>query len=124
MKFLDKKQDSVWWGHLHWLAVLEQQGSFTAAAAHLGVSKAAMSQRMSELERAVGTPLIQRTTRSVRLTELGQQLVEDTRDAFEQIAQTFVQAKDTAGEPRGLLRVTAPVALALIDLTCSSKQTT
>ena len=112
MKFLDKKQDSVWWGHLHWLAVLEQQGSFTAAAAHLGVSKAAMSQRMSELERAVGSPLIQRTTRSVRLTELGQHLVEETRDAFEQIAQTFVQAKDVAGEPRGLLRVTAPVALA------------
>ena len=112
MKFLDKRSDNVWWSHLHWLAVLDQQGSYTAAAAYLGVSKAAMSQRVSELERAVGSPLVQRTTRSVRLTELGQHLVEETREAFEHIAQTFVQAKDAAGEPRGLLRVTAPVALA------------
>ena len=112
MKYLDKRSANVWWSHLHWLAVLEQQGSYTAAAAHLGVSKAAMSQRVSELERAVGTPLVQRTTRSVRLTELGQRLVEDTREAFDHIAQTFVQAKDAAGEPRGLLRMTAPVALA------------
>jgi DNA-binding transcriptional LysR family regulator len=112
MKYLDKRSANVWWSHLHWLAVLEQQGSFTAAAAHLGVSKAAMSQRVSELERAVGIPLVQRTTRSVRLTEVGQHLVEDTREAFDHIAQTFVQAKDAAGEPRGLLRITAPVALA------------
>jgi len=112
MKNLDKKQDGVWWAHLHGLAMLAQHGSFTAAAERLGISKAAMSQRMAELEGAVGAPLIQRTTRSVRLTELGLQLVADTRDAFEHIAQTFVQAKDAAGEPRGLIRVTAPVALA------------
>ena len=39
------------WQHLHWLSVLAQQGSYTAAAARLGVSKAAMSQRIAELER-------------------------------------------------------------------------
>ncbi|MFA7558825.1 MAG: LysR family transcriptional regulator, partial [Hydrogenophaga sp.] len=37
------------WGHVHWLAVLHQQGSYTAAAARLGVSKAAVSQRIAEL---------------------------------------------------------------------------
>ena len=98
------------WGHFHWLGVLAQQGSYTAAAARLGVSKAAVSQRIAELERTAGVPLVQRTTRSVRLTEAGQRLVDDTRASFEHIAQSFSQVRDLAGEPRGLLRVTAPVA--------------
>ncbi|MEO0003475.1 MAG: HTH-type transcriptional regulator DmlR [Pseudomonadota bacterium] len=100
------------WGHLHWLTVLSQQGSFTAAAERLGVSKAAMSQRVAELERVAGVALVRRTTRSVRLTEAGQRLVDDTRGAFEQIAQSFAQVRDLAGTPRGLVRVTAPVAFA------------
>lgn len=100
------------WGHVHWLAVLHQQGSYTAAAARLGVSKAAVSQRIAELERQAGVPLVQRTTRSVRLTEAGQRLVDDTQQAFEHITQSFAQVRDLAGAPRGLVRVTAPVALA------------
>ena len=100
------------WGHLHWLVVLAQKGSFTAAAERLGVSKAAMSQRVAELERVAGVALVRRTTRSVRLTEAGQRLVDDTRASFEQIAESFAQVRDLAGLPRGLLRVTAPVALA------------
>ena len=100
------------WSHFHWLGVLAQQGSYTAAAARLGVSKAAVSQRMAELERLAGVALVQRTTRSVRLTEAGQRLVDDTRASFEHIAQCFSQVRDAAGAPHGLLRVTAPVAFA------------
>lgn len=100
------------WRHCHWLIVLSEQGSYTAAAARLGVSKAAMSQRMAELERIAGVTLVQRTTRSVRLTDAGQRLVDQTRAAFEQISQSFAQVRDLAETPRGLLRVTAPVALA------------
>ncbi|WP_299511424.1 LysR family transcriptional regulator [uncultured Limnohabitans sp.] len=100
------------WTHLHWLSVLAQQGSYTAAAARLGVSKAAMSQRIAELERAAKVTLVQRTTRSLRLTEAGQKLVDDTRASFEQIEQSFAQVRDLAQQPGGLIRVTAPVALA------------
>jgi DNA-binding transcriptional LysR family regulator len=100
------------WSHCHWLTVLAEQGSYTAAAARLGVSKAAMSQRIAELERVAGVTLVQRTTRSVRLTEAGQRLVDQTRAAFEQISQSFAQVRDLAEAPQGLLRVTAPVALA------------
>ncbi|MFM2450918.1 MAG: hypothetical protein RIS44_3368 [Pseudomonadota bacterium] len=100
------------WHHLYWLSVLAQQGSYTAAAARLGVSKAAMSQRIADLERAARVPLVQRTTRSVRLTEAGQRLVDDTRASFEQIEHSFAQVRDLAGVPSGLLRVTAPVAFA------------
>ena len=107
----DQKTPELW-SHCHWLTVLAEQGSYTAAATRLGVSKAAMSQRIAELERIAGVPLVQRTTRSVRLTEAGQRLVDQTRAAFEQISQSFAQVRDLAGAPQGLLRVTAPVALA------------
>ena len=107
----DQKTPELW-SHCHWLTVLAEQGSYTAAATRLGVSKAAMSQRIAELERIAGVPLVQRTTRSVRLTEAGQRLVDQTRAAFEQISQSFAQVRGLAGAPQGLLRVTAPVALA------------
>ena len=109
---MDMQKIEALWAHLHWLIVLEQQGSFTAAAARLGVSKASMSQRIAELERAAGVTLVRRTTRSVRLTEAGQRLVDDTRAPFEQIAHSFSGVRDLADVPRGVLRVTAPVALA------------
>jgi len=109
---MKEQKVSALWAHLHWLSVLAQQGSYTAAAARLGVSKAAMSQRIAELERAAKVSLVQRTTRSVRLTEAGQKLVDDTHAAFEQIEHSFAQVRDLADQPSGLIRVTAPVALA------------
>ncbi len=105
-----KKVESLW-SHLHWLGVLAETGSFTAAAGRLGVSKAAMSHRVSELEQATGVPLVRRTTRSVRLTEAGQHLVDATRSSFAEIERNFAGVKDMAGAPRGLVRVTVPVAL-------------
>ncbi|WP_126285627.1 LysR family transcriptional regulator [Burkholderia stagnalis] len=99
------------WPHIHSLTVLAASGSFTAAAQRLGISKAAMSQRIADLERAAGVPLVRRTTRSVRLTEAGQTLVDSTREAYETIGLHFARVKEMAGEPRGLVRVTAPVAL-------------
>lgn len=99
------------WSHVHWLGALCDAGSYTAAAQRLSVSKAAVSQRITELERAAGVPLVQRTTRSVRLTPAGQQLVDHTRAAFEQIERSFSGVRDLAATPRGVLRITAPVAL-------------
>jgi DNA-binding transcriptional LysR family regulator len=109
---MDERRVETLWSHLHWLTVLGTLGSFTAAAHRLGVSKAAMSARVAELERAAGVQLVLRTTRSVRLTEAGQQLADATRGAFEGIATAFAGIKDLAAAPRGLLRLTAPVALA------------
>ena len=99
------------WTHAHLLTVIAQTGSFTKAAQRLEWSKAAVSQRLAELERAVGVTLVQRTTRSVRLTDAGQRLVDDTAEAFAHIARSLGSVRDLAGQPRGLVRVTAPVAL-------------
>jgi DNA-binding transcriptional LysR family regulator len=109
---MDRQQTEALWTPLYWLTVLGTQGSYTAAARRLGVSKAAMSQRIADLERAAGVALVRRTTRSVQLTEAGARLVENTRDAFEQIAVGFSGVRDLADAPSGMLRITAPVAYA------------
>lgn len=96
---------------LHLLSVLAQTRSYTQAARRLGISKASASTRIGDLERAAGVPLVRRTTRSVGLTEAGLQLVSETQAAFERIEQSFAGVRDLAGSPRGLVRVTAPVAL-------------
>src|SRR5881392_62126 len=96
---------------LHLLTVLAETRSYTQAARRLGISKASVSSRIAELERAAGVPLVRRTTRSVGLTQAGQQLTDETRAAFERITQSFAGIRDLAGTPRGLVRVTAPVAL-------------
>jgi DNA-binding transcriptional LysR family regulator len=103
--------DAPVFADLHLLTVLAQTRSYTQAARRLGVSKATVSLRIAELERAAGVPLVRRTTRSVGLTQAGQQLVEETQAAFERIAHSFAAVRDLAGSPRGLVRVTAPVAL-------------
>jgi len=99
------------WGQLHTLNVIAQLGSFTKAAQRLGLSKAAVSQRISELERAMGQTLVARTTRSVRLSEAGQRLVDDTAGPLAQITRSLGASRDAVGQPRGLLRISAPVAL-------------
>ena len=108
---MNERKIEALWSHVHWLTVLSASGSYTAAAQRLGVSKAAMSSRIAELERAAGLPLVRRTTRSVRLTEAGQQLVDATRSAFAQIEHSFAGVRDLAATPSGVLRLTAPVAL-------------
>ncbi|OXI43854.1 LysR family transcriptional regulator [Burkholderia aenigmatica] len=109
---MDTQKVEALWMHLHWLSVLAEQGSYTAAATRLGVSKAAMSQRIAELERVAGVALVQRTTRSVRFTEAGRRLVEETRMEFERIATSFANVREMAEVVRGTVRVTAPVAFA------------
>lgn len=96
---------------LHLLTVLAATRSFTEAARRLSVSKASASMRISELERSAGVLLVRRTTRSVGLTEAGQQLVNDMLPAFGRISESYTAVKDLVGTPRGLVRVTAPVAL-------------
>ena len=96
---------------LHLLTVLAATRSFTETARRLGLSKASASTRISELERSAGVLLVRRTTRSVGLTEAGQQLVNDMQPAFKRISESYTAARDLVGTPRGLVRITAPVAL-------------
>ena len=96
---------------LHLLTILAATKSFTETARRLGVSKASASMRISELERVAGVLLVRRTTRSVSLTEAGQQMVSGMQPAFDRIVESYTAARDLVGTARGLVRLTAPVAL-------------
>ncbi|MGL4289509.1 MAG: LysR substrate-binding domain-containing protein [Phreatobacter sp.] len=86
--------------------------SFTAAARALGQPLATVSRRIAELEHALGARLIQRTTRSLALTDLGRRYHEHGRRIVEELdaARTLVAGATDA--PSGSLRITAPVILA------------
>lgn len=85
------------------LAVAEEH-NFRAAADRLGVTRSAVSQGVRRLEDVLGTALVMRTTRSVRLTEAGEQLLERLSQPLGDISAAF---EDVLAEraPRGLLRV-------------------
>ena len=87
-------------------------GSFTRAAEHLGLAKTRVSAAVLQLERSVGTRLLQRTTRSVRLSPDGAALLERARslllDAEE--LRTFFQSTPSALS--GRVRLDLPVRLA------------
>ncbi|WP_407296558.1 LysR family transcriptional regulator [Stutzerimonas zhaodongensis] len=83
--------------------------SFTQAAASLGMQKSTVSRRVVQLEERLGVRLIHRTTRRLRLTEVGQAYYERCR----QIMLDFAEAEQTVMQlqqaPTGLLRITAPI---------------
>ncbi len=95
---------------IYLLTVVSQTRSFTQAARRLGISKASVSGRIHDLERSLGLPLVRRTTRSVSMTEAGQLLVSGAQNAFGALYDSVNAARQTMDEPRGLVRVSAPVA--------------
>jgi len=96
---------------LHLLTIIAETRSFTQSAARLGISKASVSVRIQDLERSAGVALVRRSTRSVVLTPAGQKLVEDMRSPLASIHRSFNEIRELAGVPRGLVRMTVPVAL-------------
>lgn len=84
--------------------------SFTAAAQRLGISPSAASQAVRTLEKRLGTLLLHRSTRSIRLTEAGSEYLARVRPALTELQAA---ARDVAGRhlaPSGPLRLTVPRA--------------
>ena len=97
------------------LAVAEHR-NFRRAAAELGVTPSAVSQAVRTLEARIGAPLFTRTTRSVGLTEAGQQFLSRAKPAFEEIIAASALARDLGQRPSGLLRLAVPRAVVPILL--------
>jgi DNA-binding transcriptional LysR family regulator len=94
-------------GLSEFLAVADH-ASFRAAAAQLGVTRAAVSQAVRALEDRLGRRLFQRTTRSIALTDAGSELLATLRPAADQIGHTLDQLAGDADRPVGHLRLTVP----------------
>ncbi len=94
-------------GLREFVAVVEQ-GGFTAAADALDVSASFVSRRVKHLEQQLGTRLLHRTTRTVRLTEMGRMYYERSREILDRLEALESDMADLQQRPKGLVRMTAP----------------
>jgi DNA-binding transcriptional LysR family regulator len=87
-----------------------EAGSFTGAARLLGMPKTTVSRRIAELEREVGIRLLQRTTRSLNMTDAGRLYYEESSRGLRAIENANLRLADARAEPSGTICVSAPVA--------------
>lgn len=91
-------------------------GGFGRAGRVSGRSKATLSRRVTELELSLGVRLIERGSKSLRLTDEGQALYERTSGLLNEIAEARDAVVLGASTPRGRLRISAPVVFAHVAL--------
>lgn len=93
-------------------AEVVNQGSYTQAAIRLGLSKAHLSQQVKQLESHLGKPLLVRNTRNMRLTSAGQLLYNQAQKLQGFWQQTTHLLEEEQQGLEGVIRCTAPVAVA------------
>jgi DNA-binding transcriptional LysR family regulator len=86
-------------------------GSFTAAAQRLGLPKSSVSARVARLEARLGTRLLERSTRKLRLTPVGARYHEHARRVLLELEQASAAVDRFRAQPSGLLRVSASVVM-------------
>jgi DNA-binding transcriptional LysR family regulator len=88
-------------------AAVVRVGSFTRAAAQLGVTQSALSQTVRALERRLDLKLLNRTTRSLSTTEAGERLFQAVGPRFADIEAELAVLGELRGKPAGSVRITA-----------------
>ena len=86
-----------------------EAGSFTGAARNLGLPKSTVSRKITQLEERLGVRLIQRTTRSLRLTDTGNAYYSQCARILGEIEEANIAVTRMQSTPTGTLRITAPV---------------
>jgi DNA-binding transcriptional LysR family regulator len=87
--------------------------SFTGAAEQLGLPKSTVSRKLAQLEERLGVRLVQRTTRKLALTDIGQAYYDRCARIVADVAAAEQLVTDMQSTPRGRLRMTAPVDLSM-----------
>ncbi|NNC19843.1 LysR family transcriptional regulator [Corallococcus exiguus] len=87
-----------------------QRRSFSAAARERGVPVSTVSRRIVRLESALGLRLLERTTRTLRLTDAGRKYFDHAERAMDDLAQGTGRVRELQDEPRGRVRIAAPTA--------------
>lgn len=101
---------------LFFFAKVVEHGGFSAAAAQLRIPKSRLSRHIAQLETRLGMRLLNRTTRSVTLTEAGRMYYQHCRDLLASADAADQTAESLKSEPSGLLKVAAPLGIADRDL--------
>ena len=92
-------------------------GGFTKAAEELGMQKSSVSRKVAALEERLGARLLQRTTRSLRLTDEGRIYYEHCVRALAELEEAEAALSGMHAEPRGVVRVTAPLSFGFLGAT-------
>ncbi|MCI5107633.1 MAG: LysR substrate-binding domain-containing protein [Pseudomonadales bacterium] len=93
-----------------------ESGSFTAAADRLDLSKSVISKYVSRLENNLGARLLNRSTRKLSLTEVGQAFYHKSRMALQDLEEAENEVSRLQGQPRGVLRLNAPMSFGILHL--------
>ncbi len=91
--------------HLRYLVTVAQEANFTRASEKLFVSQSALSQQIQTLEQEVGTVLLDRSKRGVRLTAAGEILFHYAQRIFHELDQAEIALQELGGLQRGELRI-------------------
>lgn len=97
-------------------AAVVGRGSFTRAADALDTSPANVTRYINELEAHLGTRLLNRSSRKLSLTESGEALYERSKSILEEVADAEALASSATLQPRGRLRINAPVSFGIRHL--------
>lgn len=89
--------------------VVEFEG-FSAAAGRLGISRASVSKQVIQLEESLGARLLNRTTRRVSVTEVGEAYYERCKRVIAEVEEADLLVEQLHSEPRGTLKVSAPMS--------------
>ncbi len=93
-----------------------EQGSLSGAAKHIGLSRAVVSYHLKKLEAHLQVKLLNRSTRSISLTEEGQAYYQSCKVIAEQAYSANKQIENMKSEPMGLIRMTCPVNAGLENI--------
>lgn len=97
---------------LFYFAKVVEAGGFAAAGRVLGIPKSRLSRRIAELEERLGARLLQRTTRQLKLTAVGERYLRHCQAMLLEAEMADEAVASMSSEPRGRLRVSSPVGLA------------
>ncbi|AXE94812.1 LysR family transcriptional regulator [Paraburkholderia terricola] len=105
---MQRQFDDLLLGSIELFCLAAELGSFTSAAAAASVTPAAVSRSVARLEKRLGARLFVRTTRQIRLTDLGRRYFEQCREALRQLADAEREATGQQATPAGVLRISMP----------------
>jgi len=99
--------------YLETFSAVVENGSFTAAADALGISKPVVSKQVSLLERHLGVQLLHRTTRRLHLTHAGEIFASYSHRIMSDVREAEQSVLPLQSEPQGRLRILSPESLAI-----------